>query len=120
MKLKSQPFLAFLANARRRFPRALELQDSGIAATGGTRPRIELEEIVAKPAIQVGMFSSSFALNLHGDKQVVLPAVNKAAANAFAQAVGQAWSKFNLEELAKEDETIQRLLQSLEKLQAPE
>ncbi len=120
MELKSQPLLAFLGDPRRRLPRALSLQGSGIAARGGKRANIGFEEVVAKPATKRGMLSSSFSLDLAGGKQIILPAVSKAAANTFAEAVGQAWSKFNLGELAKEEERIQRLLQSLEKFQAPE
>jgi len=120
MELKSQPLLAFLGDPRRRLPRALSLQGGGIAARGGKRANIGFEEVVAKPATKRGMLSSSFSLDLAGGKQIILPAVSKAAANSFAEAVGQAWSKFNLRELAKEEERIQRLLQSLEKLQAPE
>jgi DNA helicase-4 len=120
MELKSQPLLAFLGDPRRRLPRALSLQGSGIAARGGKRANIGFEEVVAKPATKRGMLSSSFSLDLAGGKQIILPAVSKAAANSFAEAVGQAGSKFNLRELGKEEERIQRLLQSLEKLQAPE
>jgi DNA helicase-4 len=120
MELKSQPLLAFLGDPRRRLPRALSLQGRGIAAHGGKRANIGFEEVVAKPATKRGMLSSSFSLDLAGGEQIILPAVSKAAAISFAEAVGQAWSKFNLGELAKEEERIQRLLQSLEKLQAPE
>ncbi|MCV2887723.1 UvrD-helicase domain-containing protein [Ruegeria aquimaris] len=66
------------------------------------------------------MLTSSLAIDLNGGSQVVLPAVNSAASVAFAEAVGEAWSKFNLAALAKEEGRIRGLLQSLEGLQAPE
>jgi DNA helicase-4 len=91
MELKSRPLFAFFRDPRRRLPRALSLQGSGIAAHGGKRSKIGFEEIVAKPATKRGMLSSSLSLDLAGGRQVVIPAVNTAAANSFAEAVEQTW-----------------------------
>lgn len=66
------------------------------------------------------MLSSCLALDLSGGTQVGLPAASTAATNSFAETVGQAWSRFNLDQLAREEVTIQRLLQFLEEFQAPE
>ena len=57
MELKSRPLLAFLRDPRRKLPRALWLQGSGIAARGGKRSKIGFEEIVAKSVTKRGMLS---------------------------------------------------------------
>lgn len=120
MKLTLRPILGFLRDPLRRYPRALSLQDAGVAAHGGERSWIGFEEISARPVTKHGMLSSTLALDLNGGAQVVLPTVKRAAANAFAEAVGNAWSKFTLEELAREEGAIRQLLRSLDALQAPE
>lgn len=120
MKLNSQPILRSLSDPLRRYPRALSLQGAGIAVQGGERSWIGFEEISARPVTKRGMLWSSLALELNGGVRVVLPAANGAAANSFAEAVADAWSEFTLQELAKEEGAIRRLLQSLEALKAPE
>lgn len=119
MELISRPILGFLKDPLRRCPRALSLQDTGIAAHGGKRRWIGFEEIAARPTTTRGMLLSSLALDLSGGVRVTLPAVTALAASSFAEAAGNAWSNFNLEQLAKEEEAIGSLLQSLDALQAP-
>ena len=120
MKLTSRPILGFLSDPLCQYPRALSLQAAGVAAHGGERSWIGFEEIAARPSTKRGMLSSSLALDLNGGVQVVLPAVNGAAASAFAEAIADAWSSSNLEELAKEEGAIRQLLRSLGALQASE
>lgn len=120
MELTSRPILGFLRDPLRRAPRALTLQDSGISLRGGARNWIAFDEIASRPAVESGRFSSSLALILTDGARVTLPAVNSATAGTFAEAVGDAWSEFNLRALAIEEGTIRRLLRLLDALRAPE
>lgn len=120
MEVTSRPILGFLGDPMGRAPRGLTLRDSGIAVRGGARSWIAFEEIASKPAIESGFLSSSLAVALAGGARVALPAVRSAAASAFAEAVTDAWSEFNLRALATEEGTIQRLLRQLDELRAPE
>jgi len=120
MKLSSRPILVFLSDPLRRALRGFTLRDSGLAVRGGARSWIGFEEIASRPATENGFLSSSLALALTGGAQVALPAVRSAAASSFAEAVGDAWSEFNLRALAAEEGTIQRLLRLLDALRAPE
>lgn len=70
--------------------------------------------MVSGPSTKDGFVSSFLTLKLDGGATVLLPAVRSSEARAFSRIVEKAWSKFNLEQLAKEDESIHRLLRSLE------
>lgn len=120
MEISSRPILGILSDPLRRAPRMLTLRDTGIAVRGGARSWIAFGEIASRPAIKGGMFSTSLALALTGGARVALPAVRSAAASSFAEAVSNAWSEFNLRELNTEEGNIQRLLQQIEGLRAPE
>ena len=119
MEIKSRPILGLLNDPLRRHPRRLELREESIHARGGTCNWISLGEIASRPSITGGMFSRTLVLELSGGQRLTIPAVRTVAAASFADAVGSAWSDFNLRALAQEETTIQRLLLRLEALRAP-
>ncbi|PIL11717.1 hypothetical protein P775_28685 [Puniceibacterium antarcticum] len=120
MKLISQNFWAFLVDPRGLSPRELSLQDNGISVVGKSHSLIGFGDVAAKPFARRGLLFSSLALNLGNGAQVILPAAKLAAAIDFADAAESAWSKFNLEQLAKEEKAIRDLLHALGGLKAPE
>ncbi|WP_348638929.1 UvrD-helicase domain-containing protein [Thioclava sp. L04-15] len=120
MDLVSHSLLGFLADPRRRHPRSLSLKEAGLSARPGARHWIGFEEISARPVLTRGMFSSRLSLELGTGETVSIPATNRAQAETFAKALEEAWSAFNHRELARQEETIERLLAALQKLNSPE
>ncbi|MFG6571648.1 UvrD-helicase domain-containing protein [Sulfitobacter sp. 1A13353] len=118
MKLVSRPLLAFLADPFRKHPRSLLFQGGTIVATGGTRQRIELADLARAPAVERGRLATSLALDL-GETQLRLPAVAPGAAGDFGKVVEAAWSRFNLEQLVKEEDAISSLLSTIASMQSP-
>ncbi|WP_425044674.1 UvrD-helicase domain-containing protein [Primorskyibacter sp. S87] len=120
MNLASKSFLGFLIDPFRRHPRSLTLQENGIAARGAGSPWIGFEAIATRPSVRKGLLSSSLSLDLGGDRNLTLPAVEPSAARTFADAATIAWVNFNRAELEKEDATVRRILHALDALMVPE
>ncbi|WP_287475200.1 UvrD-helicase domain-containing protein [Thalassococcus sp.] len=118
MKLASHPFWAFLADPFRKHPRALLFQDGVILATGGARKRIELSDLAKAPILERRRFTYSMALDL-GETRLHLPAVAPDTARQFGTTVEAAWSRFNLDQLNKEEDAISSLLSAISDLQTP-
>lgn len=120
MNLASKSFLGFLIDPLGRHPRSLALQDKGIAARGAGSPWIGLESIATRPLVRRGLLSTCLSLELGGGRNLSLPAVDAAAAKAFADAATAAWTDFNRAELAKEDAAVGRILHALDALKVPD
>lgn len=118
MKLASSPLWAFLVDPLRKHPRVLSFQDDTILATGGPRHRIELADIANPPSVERGRLLSSLHLHLDSTR-LQLPAVNPDVAHEFGQTVEAAWSRYNLDQLAAEDDTISSLLTAIGTLRSP-
>lgn len=119
MEIVARPLLAFLTDPFRRHPRALSLRDGCIVAQGGAKGRIDFQDMVSAPSTKDGFLSSVLTLNLGGGSKVLLPAVRASEAQAFSTSVEKAWSRYNLEQLGKEEDSIRGLLQALESLETP-
>lgn len=120
MEIVARPLLAFLTDPFRRHPRALSLRDGCIVAQGGAQGRIDFQDLVSAPSTKDGFFSSALTLDLGDGATVLLPAVRASEAQAFSTSVEKAWSRYNLEQLGKEEVSIRELLQALEALEAPQ
>lgn len=120
MDLTSKFFLRILIDPLGRHPRSLTLQEKGIAARGAGSAWIGLETIAARPSVRKGLLCYSLVLDLGGGRNLILPAVDAAAARNFAHAATTAWTDFNRAELEKEDATIRRILQALDALKVPD
>lgn len=118
MNLSSKPLLRFLIDPLGRNPKALALQDRGIAAQGAGSPWVGFGSIVARPSVRKGRLASSLFLDLSGDRTLTLPAVDESAARHFADAVTAAWADFNRAELDREDAAVCHILQGLDALKA--
>ena len=120
MNLASKSFLGFLVDPLSRHPRSLTLQEGGIAARGAGSPWIGLEAIATRPIVSKGLLSSSLSLDLEGDRNLTLPAVDTSAAKKFADATATAWTDFNRAELEKEEAAVRRILHALDALKVPD
>ncbi len=118
MNLASKSFLGFLVDPLDRHPRSLNLQEGGIAARGVGSPWIGLEAIATRPSVRKGLLSFSLSLDLGGDRNLTLPAVDASAARTFADAATTDWTNFNRAELEKEDAAVRRILKALDVLTA--
>jgi DNA helicase IV len=116
MNLASISLLGFLVDPLGRHPRSLTLQEKGIAARGAGSPWIGFEAIATRPSVRKGILSSSLSLDLGGDRNLTLPAVDATAAKTFADAAATAWTNFNRAALEKEDAAVRRILHALDAL----
>jgi DNA helicase-4 len=119
MRLRANPFFAFLLDPLRRDPRALSIAAGGLAIEGGPRSWVGFETLEAAPLIQGGFPATMLTLQLDGASTVRLRAVERSAAMSFASAIEAEWRKFNLTRLTSEETRISSLMSVVAELHAP-
>jgi DNA helicase-4 len=80
---------------------------------------VSMQALTHAPALRKGMLGTALTINSQEHNDVTLKAAGHVAALAFAEAVKEAWTRFNLAAIEKEAPRLDRVLAGVLGLAAP-